>query len=162
MCIGLFGRALLVLMSGIGIAAGLAGSGVAAAPPSSTNPSTTTLVIRGDSETTVPSVPSSGEDNSPVVLRGSPPSPPQPPAPTCSAGYVYEAGYGCVAPSYAYEPYDYGYDYDYWPYWGFDGLQSGSRRRSFPHRFIHRAGRGPAARVAFGHGVAHSGGLRLR
>jgi hypothetical protein len=159
MCIGLFGRALLVLMSGIGIAAGLAGSGFAAAPPSSTDPSATTLVIRGGSETTAPS---SGEDNSPVVLRGSPPSPPQPPAPACSAGYFYEPGYGCVAPSYAYEPYDYGYDYGYWPYWGFDGFHSGGRRRPFPHRFMHRAGRGPAVHVAFGHSFAHGGGLRLR
>ena len=169
MRISLFGRPLLALICGIGIAAGLAGSGFAAAPPSSTIPSAsvTTLVIRGGSETTVPS---SGEDNSPVVLRGSPPSPIQPPpaAYACSAGSFYQPGYGCVAPSHAYEPNDSGYwpyDYGYWPYWGFDGFFSGNRRHRFPNRFAGRTSRAAGVRFAhpavngFGHGFAHLGGF---
>jgi hypothetical protein len=158
MCIRISGKPLPVLMSGIGIAILSVGSALAAAPASSAIPSATTLVIRGANETTVPS---SGEDDSPVVLRGSPVSPALPFAPAypCAAGYLYEPGYGCAAPSYAYEPYDYGYDYGFWPYWGFDGFYSGSRRRSFPHGFVHRAGRRPAVRFAFGHGFAHSGGF---
>jgi hypothetical protein len=122
-------------------------------------------VIRGGSETTMPSAPASGEDNSPVVLRGSPPSPPQPPTPSCSSGYLYEPGYGCVAPSYAYEPPDYGWPNDsgYWPFWGFDGSFSGNQRHRFPNRFARRAVRAPAVRfarsAAFGHGFAHLGGF---
>src|SRR5215470_3093679 len=169
MRISLFGRPLLALICGIGIAAGLAGSGFAAAPPSSTIPSAsvTTLVIRGGSETTVPS---SGEDNSPVVLRGSPPSPIQPPpaAYACSAGSFYQPGYGCVAPSHAYEPNDSGYwpyDYGYWPYWGFDGFFSGNRRHRFPNHLAGRTSRAAGFRFThpavngFGHGFAHLGGI---
>lgn len=160
-CTRIFTRPLLVLISGIGIAILVVGSALAAAPASSAIPSATTLVIRGANETTVPS---SSEDNSPVVLRGSPLSPVLPPAPAypCAAGYLYEPSYGCVASSYAYEPYDYGYDYDFWPYWGYDGFYSGGRQRAFPHGFIHRAGRRPVVRFAFGHGFAHVGGFGHR
>jgi len=154
------GRPLLAAIGGVGIAAALAGAAFAATPPSTTaTVSATTLVIRGGSETTAPS---SGEDNSPVVLRGSASSPIQPPpaAYACSAGSFYQPGYGCVAPSYAYEPNDSGY----WPYWWFDGFFSGNRRHRFPTRFAGRTSRAgvrsthPAVN-GFGHRFAHLGGF---
>jgi hypothetical protein len=128
-------------------------------------------VIRGASEA---SEPSSGDNNAPVVLRGSPPSSVQPPpaASVCPAGYFYDPSYGCTLPGsgYAYAPYDYGYDY--WPYWGWEygGYYSDNRQHRFSHGFASRAAwgrdvRGRAVRFGhpaintFGHGFAHVGGF---
>jgi hypothetical protein len=71
-------------------------------------------------------------------------------------------------PGSAYEPYDYGYDYDYWPYYGFDGFYYGRYRARFRHGFGSHAGRATAVRFGhpavggFGHGFAHFGGLGRR
>jgi hypothetical protein len=157
----------LVLVSGIGIAVALAGPALAAAPPSSAVPSPSIVVIRGATDATLPS---SGDNNSPVVLRGSPPSPVRPPLPAasvCPAGYLYDPSYGCTLPGsgYAYAPYD--YDYDYWPYWGwgYGGYYAGNRQHRFPYGFAGRSARGRAVRFGhpaihgFGHGFAHAGGF---
>jgi hypothetical protein len=122
----------LLLISGLGIAAAaLAGSALAAVPPSSGSSIAATVVIRGSDPATAQR--SSAEDAPPTVLRGSPPAAVQPPAQyACPSGYDYDPSYGCVTPGYAYNPYDYGD----WPYWGFDGFSSGDRRHglSRPNR----------------------------
>ena len=131
----------LLLGSSIAITAiALAGSALAVVPFSSG-----TVVIRGSNEMTAP--PSSDGDP-PVVLRGSRPSPALPRAAyACPAGNLYDSSSGCVAPGYASEP----DDYNYWPYWGFDGFYSGNWRHRFPNRFARSA--------AFGRGFAHRGGF---
>ncbi len=152
----------LLLISGIGVAAGaLAGPALAAVQPSSATSIPTTVVIRGSDPTAAQ--PASAKDTPPIVLRGSPPSAAQPPAAqyTCPSGYDYDPSYGCVTPGYAYNPYDYGD----WPYYGFDGFSSGGRRHGFSRGFAHDIKRGFAPRFGhhlangFGHGFAHSGGF---
>jgi hypothetical protein len=148
----------LLLISGIGIATtGLAGVALAAVQPSPLDSTPTTVVIRGSDPAAAQ--PSSAEDPAPIVLRGSPRVAAQPPAAqyACPSGYDYDSGSGCVTPSYAYAP----YDYDYWPYYGFDGFFSGGRGRGFRHGLSHRFGRSFAPRFGhtfangFGHGFAH-------
>ena len=156
----------LVLISGIGIAStGLAGVALSAGHPSSSVGSgPMTVVIRGSSETAPR--PSSESDGSPVVLRGSPPTAAQPPAAeyTCPDGYDYASGYGCVTSGYSNVP----YDYDYWPYYGFDAFSSRGRHDGFRHGFAHSAGRDFAPRFGhprtndFGHRFVHTGGLGHR
>jgi hypothetical protein len=144
------------------------GCASAAVEAASSGSDLSTVVIRGSNEATTP--PSSVDDDPPVVLRGSPPSPRQPPTATygCPAGYFYDPSSGCVLPGSAYQPYDYGYDYDYWPYWGFGGFYSGERGHRFAHGFGYRAGRAMAihfhkpAVSGFGHGLAHIGGFGRR
>lgn len=155
----------LLLISGIGIAAtGSAGVALAAVQASPLGSAPTTVVIRGSDP--VAAQPSSAEDPAPIVLRGSPRVAAQPPAAqyACSSGYDYDPDYGCVTPSYAYAPYDYGY----WPYYGFGGFSSDGRGRGFRRGFSHRFGRGFAPRSGhafangFGHGFAHASGFGHR
>jgi hypothetical protein len=155
----------LLLIGGIGIAAtGLAGVALSAEQPSSVGSGPMTVVIRGSSESA--SLPSSESGASPVVLRGSPPAAAQPPVAgyTCPDGYDYASGYGCVTSGYADAP----YDYDYWPYYGFDGFSSRGQHHGFRHGFVHGAGRafappfGHSLTNGFGHRLAHSGGFGHR
>jgi hypothetical protein len=151
--------------SGIGLAlVAWAGFALAAAEPSSASPSLSPVVIRGSSETTAS--PPAGSDPPPVVLRGSRPSAAVPLAVPygCPPGYPYDPSSGCIVPGYANEP----YDYDDWPYWGFDGFYSGGRRHRFAFGFTRRAARRPVVHLArpavngFGHGFAHIGGFGHR
>jgi hypothetical protein len=151
--------------SSIGVAVvAWAGFTTAAVPPSSAKTSPNTVVIRGSSEMTA--LPSSENDPPPVVLRGSRPSAAEPLAVPygCPPGYLYDPSSGCIVPGYANEP----YDYDDWPYWGFDGFYSGGRRHRFAFGFTRRAARRPVVHLArpavngFGHGFAHIGGFGHR
>ncbi len=151
----------LLLISGIGAAAALAGPALAAVQPSSGTSIPTTVVIRGSDPDAADT--SSAKDTPPIVLRGSPPAAVRPPTAqyTCPSGYDYDPSYGCVTPGYAYNPYDHGD----WPYYGFDGFSSGGRRHGFGRGFAHDIRRGFAPRLGrhlangFGRGFAHADGF---
>jgi hypothetical protein len=80
---------------------------------------------------------------------------------SCTAGEVYDPGYGCTLSGSVYEPYDYGY-YGYPYYYGSYGPYYGTRRGGFSHGFAHGIGGGFAHGGGFGHGMAggfgHGGG----
>jgi hypothetical protein len=155
----------LLLISSIGVAgAALAGPALAAVQPPSNTPIPTTVVLRGSDPAA--DQPLSAKDTPPTVLRGSPPAAAQPPAAhyACPSGYDYDPRYGCVTPSYAYSPYDYGD----WRYYGFDGFSSGGRRHEFSRRFAHGMRRSFTPRFGrhladgFGRGFAQTGGFGHR
>lgn len=138
----------LLLIGVIAIAAtGLAGAAFAAVQPSSVGSGPMTVVIRGASESVAQ--PSSDSDAAPVVLRGSPPAAVPPPVAeyACPSGSDYAPGDGCVTSANTYAP----DDYDYWPYYGFDGFSSRGRRQGFGHGFADGIGRGFAHSGGFGH-----------
>jgi hypothetical protein len=154
----------LLLISGIGVAAALAGPTLAAVLPSAGISIPTTVVIRGSDPAATQ--PSPAEDTPPIVLRGSPAAAAQPPAAqyTCLSGYDYDPSYGCFVPGNAFNPDDYGY----WPFLGFDGFSRGHRQHRFARDFAHGARRGPMVRVGhrpasgFTHGFAHASGFGRR
>jgi hypothetical protein len=80
------------------------------------------------------------------VVRGSPPPSALPLASdyACPPGYLYNPDNGCTPQGYAYD----GYDYQYWPYYGFDGLFS-RRHPAVSHRFMRGAHHG------FARGLGH-------
>jgi hypothetical protein len=161
----------IMLMSGIGLAGAASMTCEAAAPPKSDSSAPATTVIRGSAET--PAQPLSGNDAATVVVRGSPPPSALPLTSqyTCPPGYLYDPGNGCNPQGYAYD----GYDYQYWPYYGVDGLFS-RRHAAVGHRFMrgarHGFARGPGHRSArgmmhdlpagFGRGSVPAGGFGHR
>jgi hypothetical protein len=156
----------LLLIAGIGIAAtGLAGVALSAEQPSSVGSGPMTVVIRGSSESAP--LPSSGNTAPPVVLRGSPPTATQSPVANdaCPYGYDYDSGNGCVTSGYDESA---SLEYDYWPYYGFDGFSSRRRHPVFRHGISHDTGRDFAPRFGhpftndFGHGFVHGGAFGHR
>ena len=144
---------MLLTAAAVSALADLTMAEAAASPSPSPDLVSSTLVLRGSTDS--PEQPASASDvGAPTVLRGSPPSAAQPRATpyACNPGLDFDPNYGCVVPGYSYAP-DYGYwpEYGYWPGFGFGGFDTGRGR----HGFGHGIGRGRAFR--FGHAFAHSG-----
>jgi len=120
----------------------------AASPP--------TIVLHGSGSTAEPSL--TANDDLPVVLRGSPLRAAPPPAAeyACLGADASDLRPGCIPPDYLAAP----NDYEYWPYYGLDGVSLGQGRRAVRHAFTRRIGPGLVPRfdhrLAKGLGAGHS------
>jgi hypothetical protein len=98
-------HAVLLTAAAVSALADLTVAEAAASHSPSPDPVSSTLVLRGSSDSNEKDAAAS-DGAAPTVLRGSPPSAVQLHATpyACNPGLDYDANYGCVAPGYSYAP----------------------------------------------------------